>query len=133
MQVTESKCSCAACAVHRGQACGSSVQVVLAGPLETPFKDETGFVSKLGSLFREVDDCWQYLPYFEIFKYHVLDKADVTIKPVREGRATGDREHDARVRLRDFDVTLRAEPLLKVLRQAVRSVLNDRGYAAQTE
>lgn len=97
--------------------------MILAGPLEKKYKDETGLEVKVDNLFREENTCWDDVPYFKVHKYHVTSAADIHFNPLQGTRATGNAKRDAENRLRDSDVTLRKKQFLKLLKTAVRGVL----------
>ena len=101
-------------------------QVILAGPLEIPHKDESGRVTRVKHLFREEASCWDFVPNFTVHRYHVTDVADIDFKPLQASRATENAGADAMNRLRDADVTLRPKQFLELLEKAVQGVLAGR-------
>ena len=42
--------------------------MILVGALETPHTDEEGNTARVGRVWRELDQCWDAVPYFAVHR-----------------------------------------------------------------
>ena len=108
----------------------ASVQVISVGSLEGEMTGTDGKQHKAaGRTFGETRDCWAYLDYITIHKYHVTDPADITLgdlpprKPASAGHKDSNMWRDQEAtRIRNAHVHVRAKQLLGIIEQALANL-----------
>lgn len=114
-----------------------SMQVITVGSFEGEVKGTDGQMYKAaGRRFGETRDCWQYLDYLTMHKYHVTDFEDIELsKSAKKRRNSKGKVTTApttgwpqeEVRVRDAHVRVRLEKLLQVVELATGNLTRSTG------